>query len=109
MVIGVAERLARAAGPLICEGEREGTRRCRAPVLPESIEMKEAPMKVTLTEPEQIAGSYVVREQQQDGTLVLRPETSEEVIEQFADRPLSGEELLESLDRVDAALRREGR
>jgi len=60
------------------------------PLLPESIEMKEAPMKVTLTEPEQLAGSYVVREQRHDGTLVLRPETSEEIIEQFADRPLSG-------------------
>jgi hypothetical protein len=48
-----------------------------------------APMKVTLTE-EPLAGTYVVREQHDDGTLVLRPETSEEVIEQFADRPLSG-------------------
>jgi len=66
-------------------------------------------MKVTLTEPEQLAGSYVVREQRHDGTLVLRPETSEEIIEQFADRPLSGEEMLESLDRMDAALRRQGR
>ena len=65
-------------------------------------------MKVTLTE-EPLAGSYVVAEQRDDGTLVLRPETSEEVIEQFADRVLSEGELLESFDRLDAALEREGR
>ena len=44
--------------------------------------MKEAPIKVTLTEPG-IAGSYDVVERREDGTLVLRPETSDEVIEQF--------------------------
>lgn len=71
--------------------------------------MEEAPTRVTLTEPATIAGAYVVREQRDDGTLVLRPETSEEVIEHFADRPLSGEEFLHSLDRMDAALQREGR
>jgi hypothetical protein len=38
--------------------------------------MKEAPMRVTLTEPE-IAGSYIVTEQRDDGTLVLRPEDSD--------------------------------
>jgi hypothetical protein len=38
--------------------------------------MKEAPMKVTLTEPE-VAGSYIVAEQRDDGTLVLRPEDSD--------------------------------
>ena len=65
-------------------------------------------MKVTLNEPG-LAGSYVVAEQHDDGTLVLRPETSEEVIEQFADRPLVESELIESLDRLDAALEREGR
>ncbi len=65
-------------------------------------------MKVTLTE-EPLAGSYVVAEQRDDGTLVLRPETSEEVIEQFAERVLSEDEFLESFDRLDAALQREER
>jgi hypothetical protein len=65
-------------------------------------------VKVTLTEPE-IAGSYVVAERREDGTLILRPETSEEVIEQFADRVLEEDEFLESFDRLDAALERDGR
>jgi hypothetical protein len=52
--------------------------------------MKEAPMRVTLTEPE-IAGSYIVAEQRNDGTLVLRPEGSdpcgtEERARQLAER-----------------------
>jgi hypothetical protein len=65
-------------------------------------------MKVTLTEPE-IAGSYVVAGQREDGTLVLQPETSDQVIEQFADRPLEGDEFLEALDRLhEATLREEG-
>ena len=42
--------------------------------------MKEAPIKVTLTEPG-IAGSYDVVERREGGTLVLRPETSDEVID----------------------------
>jgi hypothetical protein len=71
--------------------------------------MEETPMKVTLTEPAMIAGAYVVREQQDDGTLVLGPETSQEMIEQFADRPLSGAEMLESLERLSAASQRERR
>jgi prolyl-tRNA editing enzyme YbaK/EbsC (Cys-tRNA(Pro) deacylase) len=37
--------------------------------------MEEAPMKVTLTEPD-IAGSYVVAEQRDDGSLVLVPADS---------------------------------
>lgn len=65
-------------------------------------------MKVTLTEPE-VAGSYVVAEHREDGTLVLRPETSDEVVEQSADRALAEEELIGSFDRLDAALEREGR
>lgn len=65
-------------------------------------------MKVTLTEPA-VAGSYVVAEQRDDGSLVLRPESGEDVIEQFADRPLSGTESIEALDRLHAAtLREEG-
>lgn len=59
-------------------------------------------MKVTVEGPE-FSGSYVVAEQREDGTLVLRPETSDEVIEQFADRPLSGSESLEALDRLTEA------
>lgn len=63
-------------------------------------------MKVTLTEPE-IAGSYVVAEQRADGTLVLRPESSDEVIEQFADRTLSEAQAVEALERLHAATLRE--
>ncbi len=63
-------------------------------------------MKVTLTD-EPIAGSYVVAEQRDDGTLVLRPERSDEVIEQFADRVLTEEEMLEAFDRLHAAAERE--
>ncbi len=70
--------------------------------------MKEAPIKVTVTGPD-LAGSYVVAEQRDDGTLVLRPQTSEEVIGQFADRTLREAELLDSFDRLDAALEHEGR
>jgi len=66
----------------------------------------EDPMKVTLTEPE-IAGSYVVAEQRADGTLVLRPERSDEVIEQFADTALSEGGMLEAFDRLHAAAARE--
>jgi len=62
--------------------------------------MKEAPMKVTVTGPE-VAGSYVVAEQRDDGTLVLRPETTDEVIEQSADRVLSEAEMLNSLEVGD--------
>ena len=63
-------------------------------------------MKVTVDGPE-LSGSYVVAEQRDDGTLVLRPETSDEVIEQHADRVLSEEEFLGSLDRLHAAKLRE--
>ncbi len=65
-------------------------------------------MKVTVSGPD-LSGDYVVAEQRDDGTLVLRPETSDEVIEQFADQPLSGEEFLDSLQRLHEAALREGR
>lgn len=68
--------------------------------------MKEAPTKVTLTEPG-IAGSYDVVEQRDDGTLVLRPETAEDVIEEYADQVLTEDEFVESLDRLHAAKLRE--
>jgi len=69
-------------------------------------DLKEAPMKVTLTEPG-LAGSYDVVEQRNDGTLVLRPETSDEVIEQFSDRVLTAEEFVGSLERLHAVKLRE--
>lgn len=65
-------------------------------------------MKVTVTATgSELTGTYVVAEQRADGTLLLRPETSDEVIAQFADRTLSEEELLESFDRLHAAAERE--
>lgn len=65
-------------------------------------------MKVTVTGPD-LSGDYIVAEKRDDGTLVLRPEMSEEVIGQFAGRPLKEAELIESFDRLDAALEREER
>ena len=62
----------------------------------------EAPKKVTVTGSD-VTGVYVVAEHRGDGTLVLRPETSEEVIDEFADRPLSEDEFLEALGRMHAA------
>jgi len=64
--------------------------------------MKEAPMKVTVDGPE-LFGSYVVGEQRDDATLVLWPETGDDVIEQFADRTLSEDEFLASLERLYGA------
>lgn len=92
------EERGRASAP----GARPGGREGRATI----SDMEEAPMRVTLTEPE-IAGSYVVAEQRDDGTLVLRPETSDEVIEQFGDRTLSEGEMLEAFARLHAAAERE--
>ena len=63
-------------------------------------------MRVILTEPA-IAGSYVIAEQREDGTLVLRPESSDEVIEQFAARALAEDGMLEAFDRLHAAAARE--
>lgn len=63
-------------------------------------------MRVTLTEPG-LAGSYDVVEHRDDGTLVLRPETSDEVIGQFADRVLTEDEFLKSLQRLQGAKLRE--
>lgn len=57
-------------------------------------------MKLTLTEPE-LAGSYVVAEQREDGTLVLKPETVDDVIAEFADRPLSEEEQERMFRKLD--------
>jgi len=43
-------------------------------------DMKEAPMKVTLTEPG-IAGDYIVVEHNADGSVLLSPDTSAAAIE----------------------------
>lgn len=48
-------------------------------------------------------GRYKVSERRRDGSLVLLPETVEEVIEETADRPLNGDEFLDALDRLSAA------
>lgn len=56
---------------------------------------------------EGLAGVYSVLESHPDGRLVLRPETSDEVIALFSDRVLSDAEALESLRRLHAAGLRE--
>ena len=57
---------------------------------------------VQLTEPE-FAGSYVVIEKRADGSLVLEPETVDEVVAGLADRPLSEGEQDALFRRLDAA------
>ncbi len=48
-------------------------------------------------------GRYKVTERRDDGSLVLAPESVDEVIAEAAERPLSGDEFLDALDRLDAA------
>ncbi len=48
-------------------------------------------------------GRYKVSERRRDGSLVLGPETVEEVVAETADRPLSSDEFLDALDRLGAA------
>jgi hypothetical protein len=48
-------------------------------------------------------GRYKVSERREDGSLVLVPETVEEVIAETTDRPLDGDEFLDALDRLAAA------
>jgi hypothetical protein len=48
-------------------------------------------------------GRYRVSERRQDGSLVLVPETVDEVIAETAERPLDGDQFLEALDRLSAA------
>lgn len=57
---------------------------------------------MTLTEPD-YAGSYVVVERRQDGSLVLEPESVDAVIDQFADRVLTAAEQDEMFRRLDDA------
>ena len=56
---------------------------------------------------EGLSGVYSVLEEHPDGSIVLRPETSEEVMERFSDQVLSEDEALESLRRLHAAALRE--
>ena len=53
-------------------------------------------------------GRYKITERRQDGSLVLAPESVDEVIAETADRPLSGEEFLDALDRLSVASRQSG-
>lgn len=48
-------------------------------------------------------GRYKVSERRRDGSLVLVPENVEEVVTEVADRPLTGDEFLDALDRLSAA------
>jgi hypothetical protein len=48
-------------------------------------------------------GRYKVSERRRGGSLVLVPETVEEVIAETADRPLDSDEFLDALDRLSAA------
>jgi len=48
-------------------------------------------------------GRYKVSERRQDGSLVLVPETVDDVIAETADRPLDSDEFLDALDRLSAA------
>lgn len=48
-------------------------------------------------------GRYKVSERRRDGSLVLVPESVEEVIAETAERPLSGDEFLDALDRLNVA------
>ena len=70
--------------------------------------MAHAPTKVTVNGPD-VSGSYVLAEQRDDGTRVLRPESSDEVIDQFADHVLTEDEFVGSLERLHAAKLREER
>ena len=48
-------------------------------------------------------GRYKVSERRQDGSLVLVPESVEEVVSGTAGLPLDGDEFLDALDRLSAA------
>jgi hypothetical protein len=60
----------------------------------------EEPVKVTLTEPE-VAGDYVVEERGEDGSLLLRPDTSIQAIQKrIGGRPMTPEEFEEHFGRL---------
>lgn len=63
---------------------------------------------VKLTEPN-YAGSYVVVERRQDGSLVLEPESVDALVEEFADRVLTEAEQDDMFRRLDVAADRDDR
>jgi hypothetical protein len=67
--------------------------------------MKQLVVDITVadTAHSRLGGRYRVSERRQDGSLVLVPETVDEVIAETAERPLDGDEFLEALDRLSAA------
>jgi hypothetical protein len=67
-----------------------------------AVAVADARTTVKITEPD-FAGSYVVTERRSDGSLVLAPETVDQVVDKFADRALSEVEQDEMFDRLDAA------
>lgn len=48
-------------------------------------------------------GRYKVVERHDDGSLLLAPEAVDEIAEEAAERPLSGDEFMDALERLDAA------
>lgn len=48
-------------------------------------------------------GRYKIVERRGDGSLVLTPESADEVIAETAERPLDGDEFLDALDRLSVA------
>lgn len=58
---------------------------------------------ITAADAGQRLGRYEVSERRRDGSLVLVPETVEEIIAETADRPLNSDEFLHALDRLSAA------
>ncbi len=63
---------------------------------------------VKLTEPD-YAGSYVVVERRQDGSLVLEPESVDALVEEFADRVITEAEQDDMFRRLDVAADRDDR
>jgi hypothetical protein len=64
--------------------------------------MPEHERTVTLSGPG-LAGSYIVAEERDDGSLLLRPGPVEEVVAEFADRALTEDEQEEMFRRLDRA------
>ncbi len=58
---------------------------------------------ITAADAGQRLGRYRVSERRRDGSLVLVPETVEEVIAETADLPLNSDEFLDALDRLSSA------
>lgn len=48
-------------------------------------------------------GRYKVVERHQDGSLLLAPESVDDVLAESVERPLTGDEFLDALERLDAA------